>query len=199
MLMLFEGKRLMIPVALFLAAAVMSAVSSAGAYVLALDTLMAPTADAAFLLFFFTFTASSLARIAPTPTTRFLLRNRRYIGLSFALVMATHLVLVLSNLMMTNATKPLVFLVGGGVAYAFLGLMVLTSNNAAVRALGAKRWKRLHKTGSYILWATVVTGAAFAPLDRAWILVLCAAALALRIMAYRAGRQTKAARQPPRL
>ncbi|MCJ9428528.1 hypothetical protein [Kordiimonas marina] len=199
MLMLFDGKRLMIPIALFLAAAVMSAISSAGAYVLALDTLMAPTAAAGFILFWFVFTASSLARVAPTPTTRFLVRNRRYIGLSFAMVMGAHLVFVLSNLMMTNDTKPLAFLIGGGVAYSFLGLMVLTSNNAAVRALGAKRWKRLHKTGSYVLWAVFLTVAAFAPVDRAWMLLLCAAALALRISAYRMGRKTKAERQPPSL
>jgi len=41
---------------------------------------------------------------------------------------------------------------GGAVIYVFIFAMAATSNNASVKLLGAKNWKRLHKTGSYLIW-----------------------------------------------
>lgn len=199
MLKLIEGKKLFIPVALVLYGFVFSQLDAAGGYVAGLPRVMAPTADMAFVLFFFAFTASSLMRLAPGPGPKYLMRNRRYIGLSFALVHFTHAVLVLSNLALTDATRPLGVLAVGALAYVFLGLMTLTSNNASVRKLGAKRWKRLHKVGSYYIWAifTVTSlgrvpesGASFATL---WIPTLCVLALLLRIAAYQKGKRKQQA------
>ena len=41
---------------------------------------------------------------------------------------------------------------GGSVIYLFIFAMAVTSNDASVKLLGAKNWKRLHKTGSYLIW-----------------------------------------------
>ncbi len=43
-------------------------------------------------------------------------------------------------------------LVGGGLAYLFTAAMAFTSNDASVRALGRKGWRRLHLVGSWYIW-----------------------------------------------
>ena len=193
-----EGKRIFIPVCLILFGFIYSQITAAGGYIAALPRVMTPTAHMAFVLFFFAFTASSLMRLAPGPGPKFLMRNRRYIGLSFALVHFTHGALVLSNLALTEESRAWPALLVGGFAYLLLLLMTVTSNNTSVRKLGAKRWKLLHKVGSYYLWAIfVVTSlgrvATGGPTpEHLWVPVLGLTALALRIAAYRKGKRKKA-------
>lgn len=127
-----------------------------GGYVSMLPHVMKPTAWLAFALFITAFTASSIQIRFRGAYGRWAMKNRRYIGLSFALVHFVHAGLVLSNLALTDASRTAAELSGGGLAYVFLGLMALTSNNAAVRKLGAKNWKLLHKTGSYYIWLVFV-------------------------------------------
>jgi hypothetical protein len=43
-------------------------------------------------------------------------------------------------------------LIGGAAAYVLLTAMAATSNDAAVRALGPRAWKRLHTVGIYWIW-----------------------------------------------
>jgi DMSO/TMAO reductase YedYZ heme-binding membrane subunit len=40
----------------------------------------------------------------------------------------------------------------GGAGFVFAGLMAATSNDAAVRLLGARGWKALHATGAWVLF-----------------------------------------------
>ncbi len=198
MMALFEGKRIFVPVVLLLMAFITSQVSAAGSYVAALPDLMIPTAHLGFIFFFFAFTASSLARLAPGAGPRFLMRNRRYIGLSFAIIHGTHGVLVLSNLALTDASRTLPVLAVGGTAYLLLIAMTLTSSGAAVRRLGAKNWKRLHKVGSYYIWAIfLVTSLELLaePGPRTWLPLMCLLALGLRIAAYRQGKRRQATQQ----
>ena len=54
------------------------------------------TARTSFLLFLAAFTASSFATLLPGPFTRFLLRERRIIGLSFAFSHLLHAVAITS-------------------------------------------------------------------------------------------------------
>lgn len=198
MMAFFEGKRIFVPVVLLLVAFITSQISAAGSYVAALPDLMIPTAHLGFIFFFFAITASSLARLAPGTGPRFLMRNRRYIGLSFALIHGTHGVLVLSNLALTDASRTLPVLAVGGTAYLFLIAMTLTSSGAAVRRLGAKNWKRLHKVGSYYIWAIfLVTSLELLaePGPRTWLPLMCLLALGLRIAAHRQGKRKQATQQ----
>lgn len=187
MLQLVEGKRIFIPVSLMLILYTAGSIIHAGTYVNALPYLMIPSVYAAFPFFFLAFTASSLAQLTSGPVPKFLMRNRRYIGLCFALIHGAHGVFVLSNLALTDASRPAPALAAGALAYALLIAMTLTSNNASVRHLGAKRWKLLHKVGSYYIWAIFTSNApAILTLEPvSWIPVLCLVALGLRIAAYR--------------
>jgi methionine sulfoxide reductase heme-binding subunit len=98
------------------------------------------------------FTASSLATLWPSRTTRWLLSNRRYIGLTFAVGMAWHLSFVAYSFWLfgnrLNATATALDVIG----LTFLVLMTLTSFRWSARRLSAANWRRLHKTGAYVIW-----------------------------------------------
>jgi DMSO/TMAO reductase YedYZ heme-binding membrane subunit len=110
------------------------------------------TAFTSAVPFLMLFSASSLHRLRPSPATRWLMANRRYLGLSVAASHFWHLLGIVAfvRLYLTEPLQPLT-LVFGGAGFVFLGLMAATSTDAAQRALGAW-WDRLHKTGVYVVW-----------------------------------------------
>jgi hypothetical protein len=117
------------------------------------------TARFSAVFFLAAFLASSLQRSLHRPWTAALLRQRRYVGLSFAASQLIHLVFIGLAYRRAPATMgPLdaVFYLGA-LGYLFTGLLALTSNDDSVRWLGLKRWRRLHSTGMYLLWA-IFTG-----------------------------------------
>jgi len=48
--------------------------------------------------------------------------------------------------------RPMLTIVGGGIAYVFLALMTLTSFDTTAAWLGPRRWRQLHVTGAYYNW-----------------------------------------------
>ena len=109
------------------------------------------TARVGFPVFIVTYSASSLYRLWPSDRTRELLRLRRWWGLGFAATHTIHLVALVTFFRITGTRPDAVTVVGGGLAYALLYAMALTSNQAAMRALG-RNWKRLHTVGIHWLW-----------------------------------------------
>jgi hypothetical protein len=76
-------------------------------------------------------------------------------------------------------TSTLVF---GGVGYAFTAAMAATSSDAAMRALGRSRWRALHASGMWTLWAIFLATFAGAATARPTPLYLAAvASLALAV------------------
>jgi DMSO/TMAO reductase YedYZ heme-binding membrane subunit len=114
------------------------------------------TAKIAVVLFAAAFSASSLRVFWQSEATRFLMTNRRRLGLGFALAHSVHLL----ALIVLGVTFPTPFLddlstatlVGGGLAYVFVLAMAATSNDASVRRLGARRWRALHTVGGWYVW-----------------------------------------------
>lgn len=103
-------------------------------------------------LFLLAFTASSLATVWPSRLSRWLLSNRRYIGLAFAYGMALHFVFVgysiLSYGNRLNSFVTTLDVTGAG----FLLAMTLTSFRWFARHLSLANWRRLHKAGAYAIW-----------------------------------------------
>jgi len=145
------------------------------------------TAESSVCLFLMAFTASSLVRLWPGSATRWLRRNRRYVGVGFA---ASHF-MHLGALVMLGLSFPEPFvreldtltLVGGGIAYLFITAMALTSSDRAQEWLGGSRWRWIHSLGSYYVW--IVFLQSYFP--RAWcdpvyvpISILLVAAIVLR-------------------
>jgi hypothetical protein len=151
------------------------------------------TARTSLVLFGLAFAASSLRRLWPNDLTRWLLANRRYLGVSFAVSHTTHLLALfaLGNwsfaALVANSSPSTLVL--GGIGYLFLAAMTATSFDRTAAWLGPRRWQRLHTVGGWYLWfiffATLAprvgTSLAYA-LPTLWML----AVLALRLRARRA-------------
>ncbi len=155
------------------------------------------TARAGFPLLILTYSASSLVRIWPNDGTRALLRWRRQWGLGFALVHIVHLVALTTLNILIGEVPDASRLIGGGGAYVLLFAMVLTSNDASMRAMGIW-WKRLHTLGIHWLWAVFTFsyfGRMFDPARMTQGLIffpVCLAALGLRLMARAKSRRALA-------
>jgi DMSO/TMAO reductase YedYZ heme-binding membrane subunit len=121
-----------------------------------LRVVIRATARTSLALFLPAFAASSLRRLWASPLSAWLLRNRRQVGVSFAVSHFLHLAAILalasghseSFWQGTNAAT----VVGGGLGYVLIAAMAATSSDAAVRRLGARRWKLLHRVGLWVVF-----------------------------------------------
>ena len=146
------------------------------------------TARVGLPIFLLTYAASSLLRLAPSPTTKALVRDRRWWGLAFAFTHTVHFGAL--YMAVTTRGDSLSLLAPGAVAYLAILAMALTSSDAAMKALGAN-WKRLHRTGIHVIWL-VFTLAYAKRIPEAETLItglvgtaLCLLAAGLRLAAWR--------------
>ncbi len=115
---------------------------------------MRVSAQASFAIFLLAYLARPARELWPAPATRWLARNRRYLGVSFAVAHGLHgLDIALLGLLLGDSfqIEPVVRY-GGGLAYLLLAAMTLTSFDRTARWLGPRRWKALHRTGIHYLW-----------------------------------------------
>ncbi len=122
----------------------------------AIRAMVRGTARTSIFLFVLAFTASSLYRLLKSGWARYLLDNRRYIGLSFALSHFVHLlflILLMTHYPQDSLAKLNQFeIVGASLTYVFILAMTITSFEPPRRWIGPKNWHRLHTTGMYLVW-----------------------------------------------
>jgi sulfoxide reductase heme-binding subunit YedZ len=107
---------------------------------------------------FLVFMASSLQVIRPSLFSRWLARNRKFLGLCFASAMAWQglFILWLANVHSDYYAEEVYNLsdsIEGLGGYLFLFAMVATSFKFGRSRLTPKQWRNLHKVGIYYLWA----------------------------------------------
>jgi DMSO/TMAO reductase YedYZ heme-binding membrane subunit len=162
------------------------------------------SAHMAFVVLLLVFVARPLRQLKPARSTTALLRNRRFLGLVFAGIHAVHLGLIVLRARLHPEFG--LFVAGnlaGAVVYLAIVAMFVTSFDAPARALGRKRWRVLHKTGLYLVFAAFVP--TLVPASRAeWLgangvlCVLAAAGIAIRLAAYvRVGRREAGSGRAP--
>jgi len=146
------------------------------------------TARTSLLLFLPIFAASALVHLQPNDVTRWLHRNRRYLGVSFAASHILHAMAIIAFAVtdpaLFNSMTSMGTLITGGLAYLFILAMAATSFDGAVRWLGLRNWRALHWCGSwYIAISFVITNAKRAPdMPVYWLAVtLTLAVIALRL------------------
>ncbi|MFJ7793889.1 ferric reductase-like transmembrane domain-containing protein [Pseudomonas sp. NPDC096950] len=146
------------------------------------------TARTSFALFLAAFLASAFAVLVPSPFTKSLVRERRFIGLAFAFSHLVHAVLIYSYGQLNPEFWPGRTTVGnipGSVGYLFILLMAITSFKTTTRLIGAKAWKALHVTGMWVI-AAVFTYSNFKRIPMsAWYVLpfgMMCAAIAVRLM-----------------
>jgi len=101
---------------------------------------------------------SSLQILFPGPIPLWLLRNRKYIGMCFAVAMAWQglFIFTMSVFFRDYYYDDIYFLrdeLEGSTGYIFLTAMVVTSFRFARKHLTPKQWKLIHKSGLYFLFA----------------------------------------------
>lgn len=102
--------------------------------------------------------ASSVQILFPGPFPMWWLRNRKFIGLCFAVAMAWQglFIFMMSNFFRAYYYEDVYLLrdeLEGSIGYIFLAAMVFTSFRFGRKFLTQKQWKLLHKSGVYFLWA----------------------------------------------
>ena len=161
---------------------------------------MRVTARFSTALFLLAFTASAVWRFWPNAWTSWQRRNRRYLGVSFAVSHFTHLgaIAALGRLAPEElaADANAITWIFGGLAYVFIAAMTLTSFDRTAQMLGPRAWTLLHTTGSYYVWLifanSYVSRAVLLP-EYIPVALLVVSALALRI----AARLSRAHTQQP--
>ena len=109
------------------------------------------TARTSCILFVCAFVASALHRIWKTEFTTWLLKNRRYLGISFAVSHAYHAI-ALSSLWIVTAGNTPTFDFLGTLGYIFLIAMTVTSFQRPAALIGQLNWKILHTVGMHYFW-----------------------------------------------
>ena len=111
---------------------------------------------------FLAFAASSMAKLIPTAFCKWLLRNRRYVGLGFATGFAWQLFFILW--LAIGYSDYFAEEVFGGIKsfiiyrlgpYTFLTAMIITSFHPVRRKMNPRVWKVLHWVGIYWIWYVV--------------------------------------------
>jgi sulfoxide reductase heme-binding subunit YedZ len=156
-----------------------------------LHLVLRSTARTSLVLFLAVFVASPLRAAWPSRATRWLIENRRYLGVSFATSHMVHFAAIITVTRMTPERPNLVVVLLGGLGYAFILAMAATSFDTTAAWLGPRRWKRLHTAGIYYLWSvftlTALGGAIHDPLALVSVALL-ASALLLRLLPFKTPR-----------
>lgn len=107
------------------------------------------TARVAGALFLLAYIARPLVQLYGVGSS--LVRHRRYLGIAAAIAHTVHAAYLVVLFRALGEWPDLITLVFGGFAFVLFWAMALTSNDAAMRALGS-RWKTLHRTGIHYIW-----------------------------------------------
>jgi len=127
-----------------------------GAPVEGVRGIIRATARSSFALFSLAFTASAVCYFWPNAWTRWQLRNRRYLGVSFALSHFVHLLAIfalgrIAPAELAAGTDATTWIFGG-LAYVFIGLMTATSFDSTANLVSRRAWSVLHTVGAYYIW-----------------------------------------------
>jgi len=156
----FEGWRLFTLLTLILTGLCVWIAGMRGFEVEGVRMVVRFTARSSLLLFCLAFSAASLARLWPSGWTRWLRRNRRQLGVTFAASHALHAIAIIAFAMMDPAgfavATNLASYVFGGIGYAIIIAMAATSFDRSAAAIGPRAWRALHLWGGYYLWAQFV-------------------------------------------
>ena len=118
------------------------------------------TARVSLVLFSLAFTAAALARGLPNVWTRWQLRNRRYLGVSFAISHSVHLMAIIAlarvdpmHFAAVINAHP-VLIISASIVYLFIAAMAATSFDRTAAMLGPRAWRLLHTIGAYYILLT---------------------------------------------
>ena len=152
---------------------------------------------------------SALHKLLPGPVPAWLLRNRKYIGLCFAVAMAWQglFIFIMSYFKPEYYYEEVFFFrdeLEGTTGYLFLTAMVVTSFDFGRKRLSPQQWRLIHLASLYFLWAYAFSvywwNLSYYPNPQPYdyvFYVMGFTAFTLRIVAWGKGRVRKAVREVP--
>jgi DMSO/TMAO reductase YedYZ heme-binding membrane subunit len=154
------------------------------------------TARTSLVFFTLAYVARPLVALRPSPAAKWLLAERKWLGLSFAMSHAWHLAGILWLASpdigaFVRAQQPTTAV--AALVFVLLAAMAVTSIESVKRAMSKKAWRGLHWTGMQLAWvafATTYVGAVFAH-----PLYLVPAAIVLAIAGVRVAAWARARRK----
>ena len=114
--------------------------------------ITAELARISFSIFLLTYIVGPWYRLSKNDVNTWLLRNRCYLGISFALVHIIHGISVgvlISHVGVAHISW--VTLIAGALGFIVVFVLLFTSTNSAQKRLG-KTWHRLHLYGMHYIW-----------------------------------------------
>lgn len=191
----FEGSRLLAVLSALLLAVSGLLAATRGFDVDGVRMVIRFTARSSLVLFCLAFSAGALVSLTPNIWTRWQRRNRRELGLAFAVSHGIHaagiaLFATLDPIGFAAATSR-ASLLFGGLGYLAITAMVATSFSRSRPLLGPRAWRVLHLTcGYYLLAQFMVSFGMRVPAMPLYVmfLLLPLAVLALRMMAMAPGK-----------
>lgn len=117
------------------------------------------TARISFTIFLTILIASPLQQLYPSAFSLWLVSNRRYLGLSFALAHTLHILAIVVLVRLAPSSIPSLTLFVGGIGYLLILAMAITSFDQTAAILQPRLWKRLHSTGIY--WNALIFAISF--------------------------------------
>lgn len=164
--------------------------------------LLRLSANVAFVVLLVVFAARPLRQIYATPTTRWLLQNRRLLGIAFAGIHTAHLAMIFFRAnhnpdFEINLAASYI----GVITYSIIYLMFITSFDGPARALGPRAWRVLHKLGLYFIGAIFARTLLPPSLDKLddmnwWLAALTVSAIGIRLIAFFTKRRKTGALAP---
>ncbi len=109
------------------------------------------------ICFCLAFIASAFNLLLPNNFSHWLIKDRKYFGISFALIHLIHLAFLVQlhqNFDRVFEYRAILELFLGGLAYVFLILMLFTSFKTFSNLISKRSWKLLHTIGGY--WILIV-------------------------------------------
>mgnify|MGYP007106921444 FL=1 len=123
-----------------------------------ISTMISYSVKCAVPFIYLVIAISSLQIIFPGDLSRWLMKNRKYIGLIFAVAMAWQglFIFIMSYYFHDYYFSEVYYFrdeIEGSIGYIFLTAMVVTSFNFGKKLVDSKQWRIIHKAGIYFLWA----------------------------------------------
>jgi methionine sulfoxide reductase heme-binding subunit len=109
------------------------------------------TARSSCIAFLLAFVSAPLDRRWHSPTSQWLLQNRRFLGLAMA-VSHTYHAIAFTTLQVAILNQPLHGDPLAILGYIFLIAMTITSFPTPTKKIGRKAWRILHTAGMYYFW-----------------------------------------------
>ena len=146
------------------------------------------TARTSTILFLSAFVASALRKLWLTPLSAWLLKNRRYLGISMAVSHTYHAIALFGLWLVTAGAAPSSNPLGL-FGYVLLFAMTVTSFKRPAAWLGKRGWKILHTTGMHFFWLGLLFEYSFklpkSMLNYSPFVILLVLAMMLRLVASR--------------